>query len=99
MTRCWRCSTSRPRASTRRAGRRCSPWSAGPAWEFGISIVLSTHLMGDVERTCDRVVVLDGGHVVEEGEVSQFTRETQTIYVDVDDHRDALRAALAPRGG
>jgi ABC-2 type transport system ATP-binding protein len=66
--------------------------------EFGISIVLSTHLMGDVERTCDRVIVLDGGHVVEEGEVSRFTRETQTIYVDVDDRRDELRAALARRG-
>ena len=66
--------------------------------EFGISIVLSTHLMGDVERTCDRVIVLDGGHVVEEGEVSRFTRETQTIYVDVDDRRDELRAALVRRG-
>ena len=29
--------------------------------EFGISIVISTHLMGDVERTCDAVVVLDAG--------------------------------------
>ncbi len=29
--------------------------------EFGISIVISTHLMGDVERTCDSVVVLDRG--------------------------------------
>ena len=27
--------------------------------EFGISIVISTHLMGDVERTCDAVIVLD----------------------------------------
>ena len=29
--------------------------------EFGISIVISTHLMGDVERTCDAVIVLDAG--------------------------------------
>ena len=27
--------------------------------DFGISIVISTHLMGDVERACDSVVVLD----------------------------------------
>ena len=66
--------------------------------EFGISIVLSSHLMGDLERTCDRVIVLDGGHVMEQGEVSEFTRETQTIYIDVDDHRDELRAALGRRG-
>ena len=66
--------------------------------EFGISIVLSSHLMGDVERTCDRLIVLDGGNVMEQGEVSQFTRETQTIYIDVDDRRDELCAALGRRG-
>ena len=29
--------------------------------EFGISIVLSTHLMGDVEATCDNIIVLEAG--------------------------------------
>ena len=66
--------------------------------DFGISIVLSSHLMGDVERTCDRVILLDGGHVTEEGDVAQFTRETQTLYIDVDDHRDELVLSLKRRG-
>jgi len=66
--------------------------------EFGISILLSSHLMGDVERTCDRIIALDGGHVTEEGAVSQFTRETQTILIEVDDKRDELVAALAKQG-
>ena len=66
--------------------------------EFGISIILSSHLMGDVESTCDRIIVLDGGHVTEEGSVSGFTQETQTIFINVDDHRDELVAALADRG-
>ena len=66
--------------------------------EFGISIILSSHLMGDVESTCDRIIVLDGGHVVEEGEVSEFTRETQLIFIEVDDRREELVAALASRG-
>ncbi len=66
--------------------------------EFGISIVLSSHLLGDVERTCDRVIMLDSGHVTEEGEVAQFTRETQTLYIDVDDHRDELVLSLIRRG-
>ena len=66
--------------------------------EFGISIVLSSHLMGDVETTCDRIIVLDAGHVMEEGAISRFTRETQTIFIDVDDKRDELVAALADRG-
>ena len=66
--------------------------------EFGISILLSSHLMGDVERTCDSIIVLDGGHVVEEGAVSRFTQETQTIFIEVDDNRDELVAALTKRG-
>ena len=66
--------------------------------EFGISILLSSHLMGDVETTCDRIVVLEGGKVVEDAEVSQLTQETETLYVEVDDRRDELLALLQQRG-
>ncbi len=66
--------------------------------EFGISILLSSHLMGDVERVCDRIIVLDGGHVTEEGAVSRFTQETQTLFIDVDDKLDELVVALSKRG-
>ena len=66
--------------------------------EFGISIVLSSHLMGDVESTCDRIIVLEGGHVTEEGAVAQFTRETETLLIDVDSNREELITALAARG-
>ena len=66
--------------------------------EFGISIILSSHLMGDVESTCDRIVVLEGGKVVEEGAVAGFTTETQVIVVDVYDKREEVATALAERG-
>ena len=62
--------------------------------EFGISILLSSHLMGDVERTCDRLIVLDGGQILTEGDVSEFTQETESILIEVDDHREELKAAL-----
>ena len=66
--------------------------------EFGISILLSSHLMGDVERTCDRIIVLEDGRVLQEGVVSGLTRETQTVFIEVDDHREELISALAERG-
>ena len=66
--------------------------------EFGIRIMLSSHLMGDVESTCDRIVVLEGGQVVEDAEVPQFTQETETLDVDVDDRRDELLALLRGQG-
>ena len=67
-------------------------------WDFGISILLSSHLMGDVESICDRIIVLDGGQVVEEGAVARFTTETQVLYIEVDDRQDELAEALKLRG-
>ena len=66
--------------------------------EFGINLLFSSHLLGDVERICDRIVVLDGGRVVRQGEVASFTRETETVYVEVTARQDAFLAALRERG-
>lgn len=66
--------------------------------EFGISILLSSHLMGDVERTCDHIIVLDGGHVGREGAVSRFTQETKDIIIEVDSNVDRLVTVLARQG-
>jgi len=66
--------------------------------EFGISVLFSSHLMADVERTCDRIVVLQGGHLVHAGDVAQFTKETETVFIEVDSNREALAAALERRG-
>jgi ABC-2 type transport system ATP-binding protein len=66
--------------------------------EFGISVLFSSHLMADVERTCDRIIVLQSGQLVHSGEVEQFTKETETVFIEVDTNRDALVAALERRG-
>ena len=66
--------------------------------EFQISVLLSTHLMGDVERTCDRIVVLEGGQVIEEGAVTGFTQETRTVFIEVDGNRPGFVKALRLRG-
>ena len=66
--------------------------------EFGISVVLSSHLMADVERTCDQILVIRQGRVVRSGEVGQFTEETQTVFIEVDFNREELVASLERRG-
>jgi len=66
--------------------------------DFGISIVISTHLMGDVERTCDAVVVLGAGKVLRAGAVAGLTEETESVLVDVVAGADALARGLTARG-
>ena len=66
--------------------------------EFGISVLLSSHLMADVERTCDRIIVMQGGRLVHSGDVGQFTQETRTVFIEVDTNRDVLVDALRRRG-
>jgi len=66
--------------------------------EFGISVLFSSHLMADVERTCDRIIVLHGGRVVHSGAVAHFTKETETVFIEVDTNRESLVTALERRG-
>lgn len=65
--------------------------------EFGLGLVLSSHLMGDVERLCDRLVVLEDGRVAREGRVSALTRESETLYIEVTRRQEAFVQALARR--
>ena len=66
--------------------------------EFGISIVISTHLMGDVERVCDSVVVLDAGRLLRTGAVSGLTEETEALEVELVEGAGAVAAGLRTRG-
>ena len=65
---------------------------------FGISIMLSTHLMGDIERVADSVIVLESGTVTRQDSVAQLTEETETLLIEVADRREEFAAALAAKG-
>ena len=42
--------------------------------EFGVALLFITHDLGVVASIADRVIVLDGGHICEEGPVDQVFR-------------------------
>ena len=65
---------------------------------FGISVMLSTHLMGDVERTADSVIVLESGVLAQEGAVAKLTEETETLLIEVADRHEEFVTALAAKG-
>lgn len=72
--------------------------------DFGISVLVTSHLLGELERTCDHVVVIDGGKLLRSSSTTDFTQTTTTLAVEVtdsDEHPDgtgALRKALQGRG-
>ncbi|HEX4867879.1 MAG TPA: ABC transporter ATP-binding protein [Acidimicrobiales bacterium] len=64
---------------------------------FGISVLLATHLLDDVQRVCDHVVMLDAGQLVVAGPTGSLLERTGTLTVDVGHDGDALIRALAAR--
>ena len=49
---------------------------------FGINVLVSSHVLTDIERTCDWVVMLDGGRVLRNGPMESLV-EADTVQVDV----------------
>lgn len=52
--------------------------------EVGITVVLSSHLLEDVERACDYVVMLDQGRLVQQGQVQDLLQGGGEILVEID---------------
>jgi len=66
--------------------------------EFGIAVVVASHLLGEIERVCNFLVAIEGGRLLRADSLETFTRRTGVLAVDVDDGRDALVAALVAAG-
>lgn len=63
--------------------------------EFGISIVVCSHLLGEVERICDSLVAIDAGRLLRADRVSSMTGATGVLVVEVEEGADELAGALA----
>jgi len=64
-----------------------------------MSIVLATHIMVDVERTCDRVVIMNKGRVLQKGSMQDLRGTYSDVYtVRVEGEHERFRAALEREG-
>jgi len=69
--------------------------------EFGIAVLVTSHLLGELERISDHVVVLDAGHLLRSCATSEFTHATGLLLVEVagpGDAQDRMGNALAAAG-
>jgi ABC-2 type transport system ATP-binding protein len=63
--------------------------------ERGVAVLLNSHLIGEVERVCDRVVILDKGRLAASGTLAELLgrRELRLRLSDVDERAEARLAA------
>jgi len=64
---------------------------------FGINVLVSSHVLGDIERTCDWVLMLDGGHVRRSGPLSHLV-DADVVEVETVGESRALIDELAAAG-
>jgi ABC-2 type transport system ATP-binding protein len=65
----------------------------------GRTVVLSSHLLDEVERTCDAVAIVDRGRVVRQGPIDELIRGAGTASVQVDCADPARAARLIDEAG
>ncbi len=66
--------------------------------EFGISILVASHLLGEIEQICDQLVAIDGGVLLRADTMSSFTRASEVLLIEVDEGAAQLSAELVRRG-
>ncbi|PZG56268.1 ABC transporter [Spongiactinospora gelatinilytica] len=66
--------------------------------EFGISVLVTSHLLGELERVCDHLIVIDGGKLLRSSAIGEFTGVTQTVTVEVEEDSRPLAARLGELG-
>jgi len=66
--------------------------------EFGISILVASHLLGEIERICDHLVAIDGGRLLRADSITSFTQASQVLAVEVEEGLAQLQAELAAHG-
>jgi ABC-2 type transport system ATP-binding protein len=62
---------------------------------FGISVLMATHLLDDVQQVCDHVVMIDAGELVVSGATHTLLERTGVVTVDVGPRHRELVAGLA----
>ncbi len=66
--------------------------------ERGTTILLTTHDLGDVERLCERVLIIDHGRVIYDGGLADLVRRhrpRRTIVIDLEDAGAVARGDAA----
>ncbi len=66
--------------------------------EFGIAVVMASHLLGEIERTCEHLVEIEAGQLMRSAPISTLTEQTQVLAIEVDGSVEVLAGQLRAQG-
>ena len=66
--------------------------------EFGIAVIVASHLLGEIERVATWLVAIDAGRLLRTASLSSFTERTGQLLVETDEPAAALAERLVARG-
>ncbi len=66
--------------------------------DFGIAVLVTSHLLGELERICDHVVVIDGGRLLSSASTADATAVSQVLDIELTDRADELVHLLTQAG-
>ncbi len=66
--------------------------------EFGIAVIVASHLLGEIERVATWLVAIDAGRLLRTAPLASFTERTGQLLVETDEPAVELAARLVARG-
>jgi len=66
--------------------------------EFGIAVIVASHLLGEIERVATWLVAIDAGRLLRTAPLTSFTERTGHLLIETDEPADSLVARLLSRG-
>jgi ABC-2 type transport system ATP-binding protein len=66
--------------------------------DFGITTIVASHLLGEIERVADWLVAIDAGRLLRTAPLASFTERTGQLLVETEEAAAPLAARLVGRG-
>ena len=66
--------------------------------EFGIAVVVASHLLGEIERVATWLMAIDAGKLLRTAPLASFTERTGQLLIETDEPAEPLAARLEARG-
>ncbi len=66
--------------------------------DFGITAIVASHLLGEIERVADWLVAIDAGRLLRTAALASFTERTGQLVIETEDAAAPLAERLAARG-